>query len=120
MKRFLSRNDFMENSAGRIAPPASSVANPRWTVGCGRPVVFLLAVALAAPGRGADRPSVPLAPREAAATLRLADPGLVVELVAAEPDVVSPVAVAWDEDGRLFVAEMVDYPSAAVAGRVRR
>ena len=42
----------------------------------------------------------------------LADPDLTIELVAAEPEVTSPVAIAWDEDGRLFVAEMIDYPTA--------
>src|SRR4051794_23167008 len=35
--------------------------------------------------------------------------GFHVELVAAEPLVESPVAVSFDENGRLFVAEMRDY-----------
>lgn len=61
----------------------------------------------------------PLPPTQALGSLRLADPGLVVEAVAAEPDVVSPVAMAWDHRGRLFVAEMRDYPSAATGGTVR-
>lgn len=61
----------------------------------------------------------PLSPAQALGSLRLADPGLVVEAVAAEPDVVSPVAMAWDHRGRLFVAEMRDYPSAATGGAVR-
>src|SRR3954470_3508734 len=38
------------------------------------------------------------------------DPGLKVELVAHEPNVIDPVAVRFDEDGRLWVAEMRDYP----------
>ena len=50
----------------------------------------------------------------------LADPALTIELVAAEPEVTSPVAIAWDEDGRLYVAEMIDYPVAPAAGRIRR
>jgi putative membrane-bound dehydrogenase-like protein len=50
----------------------------------------------------------------------LADPGLTIDLVAAEPEVTSPVAIAWDEDGRLYVAEMIDYPTAPAAGRIRR
>jgi len=50
----------------------------------------------------------------------LADPALSIELVAAEPDVTSPVAIAWDEDGRLYVAEMRDYPDATTAGRIKR
>jgi len=38
-------------------------------------------------------------------------PGFTVELVAAEPLVVDPVAFDWGPDGRLWVAEMRDYPS---------
>ena len=37
-------------------------------------------------------------------------PGFHVELAAHEPDVVDPVAAAFDEQGHLFVAEMGDYP----------
>ena len=47
----------------------------------------------------------PLAPAEAMATLRVA-PGFRVELVAAEPLVEDPVAMAWDERGLLYVVEM--------------
>ncbi|MCA9215040.1 MAG: hypothetical protein KDB27_18350, partial [Planctomycetales bacterium] len=36
--------------------------------------------------------------------------GYRVELVAAEPLVVDPVAVDWGADGKLWVAEMADYP----------
>ncbi|MDR3638429.1 MAG: c-type cytochrome [Isosphaeraceae bacterium] len=53
------------------------------------------------------------------AALRLADPALRIELVASEPAVVSPVAMAWDERGRLFVAEMSDYPVAPTGGRIK-
>ena len=49
----------------------------------------------------------------------LADPELTIELVASEPEVTSPVAIAWDEEGRLFVAEMLDYPTATTSGRIR-
>ena len=63
---------------------------------------------------------MPLSPSEELARFRLADPNLTMELVAAEPDVTSPVAVAWDEDGRMFVAEMIDYPSGPTAGQIRR
>lgn len=47
----------------------------------------------------------PLSPEAAMATLRVA-PGFRVELVAAEPLVEDPVAMAWDERGLLFVVEM--------------
>jgi putative membrane-bound dehydrogenase-like protein len=61
-----------------------------------------------------------LPPAEAIRTLRLADPALASELVAAEPDVADPVAVAWDEMGRMYVAEMGDYPTGPPAGRIKR
>src|SRR5262245_48734933 len=38
-------------------------------------------------------------------------PGMKIELVAAEPLVVDPVAFDWGPDGRLWVVEMRDYPS---------
>src|SRR6516162_1505237 len=41
--------------------------------------------------------------------------GFTVELVAAEPDVIDPVAMCFDEKGRLFVAEMRGYPNGGVA-----
>ncbi len=53
----------------------------------------------------------PLAPDEAVKEFRL-EAGLRIELVASEPQIESPVAMAFDEDGRLFVAEMTDYPNA--------
>ncbi len=61
----------------------------------------------------------PLSPDQERATFQLADTNLAIELVAAEPDVRAPVAIAWDADGRMFVAEMTDYPSGPVNGRIR-
>jgi putative membrane-bound dehydrogenase-like protein len=52
----------------------------------------------------------PLSPRQSQAAIKLKD-GFVAELVACEPLVQSPVAVNWGPDGRLWVAEMADYPS---------
>ncbi len=54
-----------------------------------------------------------LAPDEALKNFQLADPALRVELVAAEPLVMSPCAMAFDERGRLFVAENRGYPNTA-------
>ena len=51
----------------------------------------------------------PTVATEAVNTFRLAD-GFRIELVAAEPHVASPVDLAFDEDGRLWVVEMMDYP----------
>ena len=54
-----------------------------------------------------------LAPDDALKSLQLADPVMRVELVAAEPLVMSPCAMAFDERGRLFVAENRGYPNTA-------
>ena len=51
-----------------------------------------------------------LPPDEAMAALHVRE-GYALELVAAEPLVVDPVAIDWGADGRLWVAEMADYPS---------
>jgi putative membrane-bound dehydrogenase-like protein len=54
--------------------------------------------------------SLPLPPHQSQRTLHT-HPELQVDLVAAEPLVASPVAIDWGPDGRLWVAEMYDYPS---------
>src|SRR5262245_25572949 len=60
-------------------------------------------------------PQSPLTPEQARAAFHI-DPGLRVELVAAEPVVQSPVAAAFDEDGKLWVVEMLDYPNGPPKG----
>jgi putative membrane-bound dehydrogenase-like protein len=77
-------------------------------------VVAGIGVFLFCPGSAADlKPVRPNTPREQQATFRLPK-GFRVELVASEPQVIDPVAVAFDEDGRLFVAEMRGYPNDGV------
>ena len=56
-----------------------------------------------------DLPHLPPTPPEKAAATFTVRPGFHVELMAAEPLIVSPVAMAFDEDGRLYVVEMIDY-----------
>ncbi len=50
----------------------------------------------------------PREPKEALTTFQVAD-GFRVELIAAEPLVSDPVAIAFDEHGRLFVVQMRGY-----------
>ncbi len=57
-----------------------------------------------------DRPPGPaLSPEEAIAQMVVPE-GFQVELVAAEPDLVNPVAMTFDERGRIWVAESLEYP----------
>src|SRR5262249_21617116 len=65
----------------------------------------------------------PLSPQQSLAAI-VTKTGLAVDLLAAEPLVASPVAIAFGPDGRLWVAEMYDYPSGLdgkfrPGGRVR-
>jgi hypothetical protein len=57
-----------------------------------------------------SKESRPLAPEAALASMKV-PAGYRVELVAAEPLVMDPVAFDWSPDGRLWVAEMRDYPN---------
>ncbi len=93
-------------------------------------ILFTAGLSFLSQGSAADPqpgmpPAGPLSPKEEWATFRIAK-GFRVELVACEPEVVDPVALAFDEDGRLFVAEMRGYPNAGVgtgtitSGRIKR
>jgi mono/diheme cytochrome c family protein/glucose/arabinose dehydrogenase len=67
-------------------------------------------------GGGPDTPELhfrPPAPRvltaqEELKTLKVA-PGFKVQLVASEPMIESPVAISWDDQGRMYVCEMRNY-----------
>ena len=54
-------------------------------------------------------PGKPLSPEDGLKSIRIKD-GFTVELVAAEPLIADPVAIAWGHDGKLWVVEMADYP----------
>ncbi len=56
-----------------------------------------------------DLPRFPPVTAQAALQTFQVRKGFHMELVAAEPEVVSPVALSFDENGRMFVVEMVDY-----------
>ncbi len=56
-----------------------------------------------------DGQSEALSPEESMKRIQLDGP-YEVQLVAAEPLVLDPVEATWDEQGRLFVADMRDYP----------
>ena len=74
---------------------------------------------LLSPGCGSVE-SPPHSPEEALSTFALPE-SFRIELVAAEPDVIDPVAMAFDAQGRLYVVEMRDYPyHPEPRGRVKR
>ncbi len=83
------------------------------------PGLLAIAAAVASAAAAETQRDTPLSPDEELATFRLADARLTIELVACEPQLDSPVAISWDADGRLFVAEMIDYPQGPTAGRIR-
>src|SRR5215213_2405554 len=57
-----------------------------------------------------DRPpGPPLSPAEAIEQMTLPE-GFSGELVAAEPDIVHPVAMTFDERGRIWITESLEYP----------
>lgn len=65
----------------------------------------------------------PVEPSNAVATMAV-KPGFEIQLVAAEPLVRDPIEICFDEDGRLFVVEMIDYSERRGErphlGRIRR
>ena len=62
----------------------------------------LVLIAVASAGEVAS----PLTPDESVKHFQLADASLKIELAACEPEVVDPVAIRFDEDGRMWVVEM--------------
>jgi putative heme-binding domain-containing protein len=93
------------------------------------PVV--LSVALSSTFARAQQPGEPIphnqdappnparSPQEAAKAMTV-PPGFTVEVVASEPNLVNPVAMTFDERGRIWVTESLEYPrSSAGPGRDR-
>ena len=52
----------------------------------------------------------PLSPQDSMKTMQV-PPGFEVQLFASEPDITKPISMNWDERGRLWVVESVDYPN---------
>ncbi len=87
-----------------------------WIIGFALTLFVLVPISFSQPGKdskdkdyAAELPRIPpTAPKNAPKTFKLA-PGFKVELVASEPMIRSPVAVDFDEDGRMYVAEFPEY-----------
>ena len=56
-----------------------------------------------------EKTAPPKSPKDSLACLEI-EPGLEIQLVASEPLVKDPVAIAFDQQGRMFVVEYGDYP----------
>jgi putative membrane-bound dehydrogenase-like protein len=65
-----------------------------------------------------EYPHAGLPAEEAARAMKL-PPGFEVAVSAAEPDVKQPIAMAFDDRGRLWVAEAYEYPVRAREGKAR-
>jgi putative membrane-bound dehydrogenase-like protein len=95
---------------------------PFFCAGVGLALLALLDATAEAVGpvdvRDRVRPAVnsPVSAQESLSLLELADPRLKIELAAAEPQVLDPVAMAFDENGRMWVVEMGDYPNGPKPG----
>src|SRR5215831_18526445 len=61
----------------------------------------------------------PLTAADSLKSMRLSE-DFHVELFASEPQVMSPVEMVFDDDGRIYVAEMMDYPEDPPAGKPAR
>jgi len=79
--------------------------------------LVFLALSLSSCGRPPS--SGALSPQDSLKAMQLSE-DFRVELFAAEPDVVDPVDLAFDEFGRVYVAEMLDYPDDPPAGQPPR
>src|SRR5437016_1914140 len=57
-----------------------------------------------------DHPPNPPYPPEGAISKMSVPDGFTVELVASEPEIVNPIAMAFDERGRIWITESIEYP----------
>jgi putative membrane-bound dehydrogenase-like protein len=83
-----------------------------------RCLVVVLALILPACTKRATGPSA-LSPQAELKSFHLND-DLDIELFANEPAVMSPVEMVFDENGRIYVAEMLDYPTDPPPGKPAR
>jgi putative membrane-bound dehydrogenase-like protein len=83
-----------------------------------RCLALILALILVACVRKAAGPGA-ASPQAELKTFHLND-DLKIELFVSEPEVMSPVEMVFDENGRIYVAEMLDYPTDPPPGKPAR
>jgi len=129
-EKFVAVAGYGDNTTGYIPPaaefaaggyePSVALCKPEAEQILKRAIADLLGVpAATGPEKSAPDPAAeklprfpPREPADAVDSFELA-PGYRIEPVAAEPLVHSPVALDFDERGRLFVVEMIDYSEQA-------
>jgi putative heme-binding domain-containing protein len=79
---------------------------------------MLLVLLLAAVQEPGVASTPPLTPEEQRAKFKL-PPGFEIQLVAAEPDIVKPMNMSFDDRGRLFVTQSYEYPYPNKDGKPR-
>ena len=68
------------------------------------------------PWRQDQPPNEPYSPQEAISRMSVPD-GFTVELVASEPEVVNPIAMSFDDRGRIWITEGIEYPRKPAGGK---
>jgi putative membrane-bound dehydrogenase-like protein len=96
-------------SVGLLALAADAPKPAKPAAGANPPAAAKPAANPAIPHAQKAPPGPALSPDEAMAKMKL-PPGFKVECVVAEPLVVNPTAFTWDDRGRLWVTESVEYP----------
>ena len=99
--------DKPQNPPGQAAPPAAPNQPPQGRGNEGRGGT-LSSTSQAGADFSPKPPVKALTPQEEAKTFIL-PPGYRMELVAAEPDVISPAVIEFDGNGRMYVAELITY-----------
>jgi putative membrane-bound dehydrogenase-like protein len=83
------------------------------------PRLLFLAVILQAGCSQKESEAPALSPEAALKSFRLSD-DFRIELFVSEPQVLSPVEMVFDENGKIYVAEMLDYPEDPPPGKPAR
>jgi len=113
--------DALSQHANSVPFSMNSIVSASFCALCVCLALVLNAITLRAAGRqltGSHAPtsSQPVPPTITPATFSVPD-GSEMRLFASEPDVVNPVAMDWDERGRLWVLELFEYPQGAKRGK---
>jgi len=82
-------------------------------------IVFVLLLLICSGCSRKRAEDTPLTAADSLKSMRLSE-DFHVELFASEPQVMSPVEMVFDEDGRIYVAEMMDYPDDPPASKPAR